>query len=175
MRSSQRFIPHIFRLRSLMKTERRRFNYNVLAPYRGEIVFIWSPNEFLISLLLTWRYQGHKWRKQPITWLCSPWWTSAGASAERQITNDDAIVVRHNNIVISPGHLLPGAVVLWVRCNMSLLIHASSLNLWEHGVSAYQQLFWEGWWLRDDLIFMKEHQSGVTGFTKTPVSLMCNV
>lgn len=32
-----------------------------------------------------------------------------GASAERQITNDDAIVVRHNNVVISPCHLLPGA------------------------------------------------------------------
>lgn len=44
-----------------MKTEQRPFNYNVLVPYHGEIVFIWSANEFLISLLLTRRYQGHKW------------------------------------------------------------------------------------------------------------------
>lgn len=44
-----------------MKTEQRQFNYNVLASYRGEIVFIWSANEFLISLLLTRCYQGHKW------------------------------------------------------------------------------------------------------------------
>lgn len=26
---------------------------------------------------------------------------------------------------------------------------------------------------RDDLIFMKEHQSGAAGFTKTPISLLC--
>lgn len=44
-----------------MKTERHQFNYNVLASYRGEIVFIWSPNEFLISLLLTLCYHGLKW------------------------------------------------------------------------------------------------------------------
>lgn len=100
-------------------------------PLIEESVFIWSPNEFLISLLLTRRYQGHKWRKQPIPWLCSPWWTSAGPSAERPMTNDDAIVLRHINIAISACHLLPGGVLLWVRCNMSLLIHASSFNLWE--------------------------------------------
>lgn len=44
-----------------MKMERHQFNYNVLASCWGEIVFIWSPNEFLISLLLTLRYQGLKW------------------------------------------------------------------------------------------------------------------
>lgn len=44
-----------------MKTTRHQFNYNVLVSYPGEIVFIWSPNEFLISLLLTLRYLGLKW------------------------------------------------------------------------------------------------------------------
>jgi len=51
----------VFRLHGLMKTERHQFNYNVLASYRGEIVFIWSPNEFLIILLLTLCYLELKW------------------------------------------------------------------------------------------------------------------
>lgn len=49
-----------------MKTERHQFNYNVLASYRGEIVFIWSTNEFLISLLLTLCYQGLKWGRSQL-------------------------------------------------------------------------------------------------------------
>lgn len=55
------FVCGFFRLQGLMKTERHQFNYNVLACYWGEIVFIWRLNEFLISLLLTWCYLGLKW------------------------------------------------------------------------------------------------------------------
>lgn len=55
------FVYEFFRLQGLMKTEKHQFNYNVLACYRGEIVFIWRLNEFLISLLLTWCYLGLKW------------------------------------------------------------------------------------------------------------------
>lgn len=49
-----------FRLPGLMKTEEHQFNYNVLTYYQGEIVFIWSSNEFLITLLLTLHYWGLK-------------------------------------------------------------------------------------------------------------------
>lgn len=55
------FVCGFFRLQGLMKMERHQFNYNVLVCYRGEIVFIWRLNEFLISLLLTWCYLGLKW------------------------------------------------------------------------------------------------------------------
>lgn len=49
-----------------MKMERHWFNYNVLASYRGEIVFIWSTNEFLISLLLTLCCQRLKWGRSQL-------------------------------------------------------------------------------------------------------------
>lgn len=49
-----------FRLHGLMKTQEHQFNYNVLTYYQGEIVFIWSSNEFLITLLLTLHYWGLK-------------------------------------------------------------------------------------------------------------------
>lgn len=61
---------------------------------------------------------------------------------------------------------------------MSLLIHASSFNLGRNTVFSYQWLFFKGGGVmaggcRDDLIFIKEHQSGVTSFMKTPISLLC--
>lgn len=49
-----------------MKMERHQFNYNVLASYRGEIVFICSTNELLISLFLTMCCQRLKFRKSDL-------------------------------------------------------------------------------------------------------------
>lgn len=59
-------VSQVFRLHGLMKTERHQFNYNVLASYRVEFVFIWSPNEFLIRLLLTLCYHGVKWESSQL-------------------------------------------------------------------------------------------------------------
>lgn len=49
-----------------MKTATAQFNYYALTFYHGEVVFIWNPNEFLISLLLTLGYMGLKWESRQL-------------------------------------------------------------------------------------------------------------
>lgn len=117
---------------------------------------------------------GAQMGKQPITWLCSPWWTSTCASVEGEITNENAMG-KKNNLATSSCHLLPNNFLLQVKCNVYVPFLVRSFNLWEPGVPSFKQLVYQLlrvfclWKImvgsfNNGLIFSKEHQSNTDYF-----------